>query len=323
MQTFKYLIIQSRFLHHFIHHFCVVLHHFTISYDTLTKSTIHTTRLRILYLQGFLTFCKFKNKELDKFLLILLHFILKPPIFKTFRLYLFLLKHSAAHLLHIFSQIPAYTHFSIRLIASNSISSVTWQCGECPNQYPAFLLFFFRNHRIYLLCGIFLHKPLLSNPYSFSLPNRLTNLPWYIPSFLCVIPCVIPLPDSFPIRDLPICSPSCIQYIEKDSKYPFHTTIKLLIIQSILPINPIKHSHYITVQPEMLCLDGRADGKILRDDGSGIACPGFPCTYFGWEFLSRMWKAVTGYGRPLSASMPNRAKPDFHVQPFILWTVFP
>ena len=112
MQTFKYLIIQSRFLHHFIHHFCVVLYHFTISYDTLTKSTIHATRLRILYLQGFLTFCKFKNKEFDKFLLILLHFILKPPIFKAFRLYLFLLKHSAAHLLHIFfSDSSLYTLF--------------------------------------------------------------------------------------------------------------------------------------------------------------------------------------------------------------------
>ena len=81
MQTFKYLIIQSRFLHHFIHHFCVVLHHFTISYDTLTKSTIHATRLRILYLQGFLTFCKFKNKEFDKFLLITFH------LYKDLRIY--------------------------------------------------------------------------------------------------------------------------------------------------------------------------------------------------------------------------------------------
>lgn len=50
--------------------------------------------------------------------------------------------------------------------------------------------------------------------------------------------------QGFPLRDLPICSPSCIQYIGKDSKYPFHTTIKLLIIQSILPI---KHSHLLFV----------------------------------------------------------------------------
>jgi len=29
-------------------------------------------------------------------------------------------------------------------------------------------------------------------------------------------------------------------------------------------------------------------GIFLRGGGSGIACPGFPCTFSGWEFLSRM-----------------------------------
>ena len=24
----------------------------------------------------------------------------------------------------------------------------------------------------------------------------------------------------------------------------------------------------------------------MRDGGSGMACPGFPCTFSGWEFLS-------------------------------------
>ena len=52
----------------------------------------------------------------------------------------------------------------------------------------------------------------------------------------------------------------------------------------------------------------------MEGGGSGIACPGFPCTYFGWEFLSRMAQTVTGCGRPLSASVPNRAKPDILVR---------
>ena len=33
---------------------------------------------------------------------------------------------------------------------------------------------------------------------------------------------------------------------------------------------------------------GRTGGIFLRDGGSGSACPGFPCTFSGWEFLSRM-----------------------------------
>ena len=59
---------------------------------------------------------------------------------------------------------------------------------------------------------------------------------------------------------------------------------------------------------------GRTGGSFLRGGGSGIACPGFPCTFFGWEFLSRMRKVIIGCGRPLSASMPNRAKPDILVR---------
>ena len=46
----------------------------------------------------------------------------------------------------------------------------------------------------------------------------------------------------------------------------------------------------------------------MRGGGSGIACPGFPCTYSGWRFLSRMAKCVTGYGRPQAASMPHRTE---------------
>ena len=52
----------------------------------------------------------------------------------------------------------------------------------------------------------------------------------------------------------------------------------------------------------------------MGDGGSGIAHPGFPCTYFGWEFLSRMVWFPQAAGRPLSASMPNRAKPDLLVR---------
>ena len=38
---------------------------------------------------------------------------------------------------------------------------------------------------------------------------------------------------------------------------------------------------------------------------AGWHVPDFPCTFSGWEFLSRMASVITGYGRPLSASMPK------------------
>ena len=63
-----------------------------------------------------------------------------------------------------------------------------------------------------------------------------------------------------------------------------------------------------------MLIRGRTGGSSLGDGGSGIAHPGFPCTYFGWEFLSRMVWFPQAAGRPLSASMPNRAKPDILVR---------
>ena len=37
-------------------------------------------------------------------------------------------------------------------------------------------------------------------------------------------------------------------------------------------------------------------GIFVRGSGSGIACPGFPCTCSGGRFLSRMRKFITGCG---------------------------
>ncbi len=45
---------------------------------------------------------------------------------------------------------------------------------------------------------------------------------------------------------------------------------------------------------------GRMRGIFLRDGGSGSACPGFPCAFSGWEFLSRMAYVITGCGTPSS-----------------------
>ena len=63
----------------------------------------------------------------------------------------------------------------------------------------------------------------------------------------------------------------------------------------------------------MLCwgTDART-GVFLRGSGSGMACPGFPCTFFGWRFLSRMRKCITSYGRPQAASMPHRTEMGIH-----------
>ncbi len=59
---------------------------------------------------------------------------------------------------------------------------------------------------------------------------------------------------------------------------------------------------------------GRAGGSSLGDGGSRIAHPGFSCTYFGWEFLSRMAWFPQAAGRPQAASLPHQAKPDLLVR---------
>lgn len=77
----EYLIVLGCILHHFIHHFYDVLHHFTISYDSLLKSANWLKRHKIAYFQGFRSFEILLYKEFNKLLLILFHNFVKPPSF--------------------------------------------------------------------------------------------------------------------------------------------------------------------------------------------------------------------------------------------------
>ena len=63
----------------------------------------------------------------------------------------------------------------------------------------------------------------------------------------------------------------------------------------------------------MLCWETDARTWVfLVARSSATACPGFPCAFFGWRFLSRMGKCITGYGRPQAASMPHRTEMGIH-----------